>query len=47
LAIFGSPPHKDPQTQLLTCPKCGQLVPPHWVVEAIGGMRFINEVYFF
>ncbi|KAL3112771.1 hypothetical protein niasHT_019745 [Heterodera trifolii] len=44
LCPFGSSNHKDEQTQLLTCPKCGTTLKPEEVMEAIAAMRFINEI---
>ncbi|KAL3095343.1 hypothetical protein niasHS_007442 [Heterodera schachtii] len=44
LCPFGPSDHKDEQSQLLTCPKCGTTLKPEEVMEAIAAMRFINEI---
>lgn len=44
LCIFGDLPYKDPNTQIITCPKCHNKVSPEYVVEAITAMRFIDKI---
>ncbi|VDM17236.1 unnamed protein product [Wuchereria bancrofti] len=44
LCIFGNVPYKDRNTQIITCPKCHNIVSPEYVVEAIAAMRFIDKI---
>lgn len=44
LCLFGEWDYKDKETQLITCPQCKNQVDKDKVLEAIGAMKFIDNV---
>lgn len=44
LCLFGDFDYKDKETQIITCPKCNNQVHKDKVLEAIGAMKFIDNV---
>ncbi|KAH7732321.1 MYND finger family protein [Aphelenchoides avenae] len=44
LCLFGEHGYKDAKTQLITCPACDNKLSEDSVMEALGAMRFIDDV---